>query len=259
MPSLKHKEAADQEPAWQGAGQVVEVPKKDCGQFSNGDSYIVLNTYSKDNKLKHGVHFWVGKYSTQGEYGTASYKTVELGTKLDDRPVQRREVMGVESSLFKSCFDNIVMVKGGVDSGFRKVEPDHQTVRLFEVKKDGKNTTVMVSAKRGNSKSENVYIVDVPGSKVYQWNGAKATHDVKYKAAHEVNRLRDAKLRSVPSEVVEESKIGKRSPSIAGSQGRRSEQKSFGRRKAAKQDVAFVRWQRFSGVERIWGRSSPVW
>ena len=44
----------------------------------------------------------------QDENGTAAYKTVELDTFLDDGPVQHREVMGHESSLFKSYFDRLM-------------------------------------------------------------------------------------------------------------------------------------------------------
>lgn len=46
--------------------------------------------------------------SFQDEYGTAAYKTVELDTFLDDKPVQHREVQGNESELFKTYFNNIV-------------------------------------------------------------------------------------------------------------------------------------------------------
>jgi gelsolin len=52
------KESAESEPAWQGAGQeeglqiwrinkfkVEHWPKEEYGEFFNGDSYIILNTY----------------------------------------------------------------------------------------------------------------------------------------------------------------------------------------------------------------------
>ena len=45
-----------------------------------------------EDELNYDLHFWIGKYSTQDEYGTAAYKTVELDTLLDDKPVQHREV-----------------------------------------------------------------------------------------------------------------------------------------------------------------------
>ena len=46
--------------------------------------------------------------SVQDEYGTVAYKTVELDTFLDDKPIQHREVMGHESDLFKSYFLRLV-------------------------------------------------------------------------------------------------------------------------------------------------------
>ena len=43
-------------------------------------------------KLSYDVHFWIGRHSSQDEYGTAAYKTVELDDKLGGRAVQHREV-----------------------------------------------------------------------------------------------------------------------------------------------------------------------
>jgi len=48
-------------------------------------------------------------YLCQDEYGTAAYKTVELDTFLDDKPVQHRECEGHESDLFLSYFPEGVM------------------------------------------------------------------------------------------------------------------------------------------------------
>lgn len=77
-----------------------------AGSFYSGDSYIILNTYKKKDSdaLAWDVHFWLGKYTTQDEAGTAAYKTVELDDLLKGAPVQHREVQGHESDLFLSYF-----------------------------------------------------------------------------------------------------------------------------------------------------------
>lgn len=48
-----------------------------------------MNTYKKpgENDLEYDIHFWIGQESTQDEYCTAAYKTVELDTLLNDKPV----------------------------------------------------------------------------------------------------------------------------------------------------------------------------
>jgi gelsolin len=53
------------------------------GTFYTGDSYIVLNTYKKQgsDQLLYDVHFWLGKYTTQDEAGTAgNYSSIDLST-----------------------------------------------------------------------------------------------------------------------------------------------------------------------------------
>jgi len=107
------KHAANGEPAWKSAGkepgiqvwrvekfQIKEWPKNQYGNFFDGDSYIVLHTYKKEDKVLYNVHFWLGEHTSQDEAGTAAYKTVELDDYLGGLPVQYREVQGYESKEF---------------------------------------------------------------------------------------------------------------------------------------------------------------
>ncbi|KAK6176075.1 hypothetical protein SNE40_014431 [Patella caerulea] len=191
------KESAETEPAWKNAGKKVGIqiwrivkfkvtswPQEDYGKFYNGDSYIILNTYQEEggNELLFDVHFWIGKYSTQDEYGTAAYKTVELDTLLDDAPVQHREVQGHESELFKSYFKTITILNGGADSGFRKVKPEEYTPRLFHFHGDRKGVKVNeIPRSRSRLDSNDVYIMDA-GLNIYQWNGKGSNKDERFKA-----------------------------------------------------------------------------
>lgn len=180
------KAAAETEPAWAGAGaeaglkiwrieqfEVKDWPKEDYGDFFDGDSYILLNTYTEDggDQLLHDVHFWIGNNSSQDEYGTAAYKTVELDTFLDDLPVQHRECQSHESSLFKSYFPNgISYLEGGSATGFRHVAPESYEPRLFKIARDG-GAIRRKQIKRCSSlvNDGDVYILDM-GLKVYQLN-----------------------------------------------------------------------------------------
>ncbi|EDO43190.1 predicted protein [Nematostella vectensis] len=197
------KESAEGEPAWEGAGKEVGVqvwrivkfkvthwPKQDYGHFYNGDSYIVLNTYKKDpsseacGELSYDVHFWIGRFSSQDEYGTAAYKTVELDHFLDDKPVEHREVEGHESTLFKSYFDALITLKGGAETGFRRVNPEAYKPRLLHFcKKNKKIEVTEKSLKRANMNNGDVFIVDL-GLTLYQWNGSRCSPDEKFSAAH---------------------------------------------------------------------------
>lgn len=58
--------------------------------------------FRKDDEegLEYDLHFWIGKYSTQDEYGTAAYKTVELDTYHGDKPIQHREVSSRQTGIF---------------------------------------------------------------------------------------------------------------------------------------------------------------
>lgn len=75
--------------------RVVPWPRTKWGKLHRGDSYIVLRTSSSPanpDKLEWDIHFWIGSESSQDEYGTAAYKTVELDDFLRDGATQHREV-----------------------------------------------------------------------------------------------------------------------------------------------------------------------
>lgn len=214
------KESSRQEPAWKNAGnavglkiwrivkfKVTDWPENDYGKFFSGDSYIILNTYKTNpngNELAYDVHFWIGSKSTQDEYGTAAYKTVELDTFLDDKPVQHREVQGHESDLFRSYFPRGIMIlEGGAESGFRHVEQKTYRPRLLHfsgVKRKITVKEVPLSPSRLNS--DDVFILDL-GTTLYQWNGTGCNKDEKFQATQFLVNLRSERGKS-SSETLEQ-------------------------------------------------------
>jgi gelsolin len=182
------KAAAQGEKAWAETGKEpglliwriekfkVIKSKTAIGSFYENDSYIVLNTYKKENQLMYDIHFWLGRTTSQDEAGTAAYKTVELDDYLNDKPVQHREVQDHESPLFLSYFEKlggIKILQGGIESGFHHVKPTEYVPRLLWVK-GKKNVRVREVEKSYKSlNSGDVFILDM-GLKLYQWNGSKS-------------------------------------------------------------------------------------
>jgi gelsolin len=87
LQQLDHKikaAAAAGEPQWDGIGEsvalkvwrieqfrVVPWETSKYGSFHTGDSYVVLNSYKKNDEtdaLAHDIHIWIGKESSQGMY-----------------------------------------------------------------------------------------------------------------------------------------------------------------------------------------------
>eukprot|EP00128_Syssomonas_multiformis_P010037 Colp12_sorted_trinity150504_noHs@21067 len=211
--------AAETEAAWKGAGaapglqiwrienfKVVAWPKDQYGKFYSGDSYIVLHTYKKDpesEKLSFDVHFWIGEQSSQDEYGTAAYKTVELDDYLQGVPVQHREIQGFESPLFLTYFKQIEILDGGVESGFNKVKPEEYKHRLLQIK-GNKNVVVrQVPLAASSLNSGDCFILDA-GLNIYQFNGKQASPMEKAKAAQLARAIDDERKGLPKVEVFEE-------------------------------------------------------
>merc|ERR1711991_1158835 len=199
------KAAAETEPAWEGAGQapgieiwriekfeVKKIDREDHGKFFGGDSYIILSTTEDDDgELKWDIHFWLGGETTTDEMGTAAFKTVELDNLLDDAAVQHREVQDHESGAFMGLFDPAIRVmEGGIDSGFRHVEPESYTPRLLHVKKVGKNTRVsQVPLVAASLNHHDVFVLDA-GLKLFMFEGDLASGFEKHKAGDVIQSIR---------------------------------------------------------------------
>lgn len=215
--------AAGTEDAWKGAGKnlgiqiwriekfkVVHWPKEQYGQFYDGDSYILLNTYKLPDspKIRWDLHFWLGKFTTQDEAGTAAYKTVELDDLLGTEPVQHREVMGYESDRFLSYFNNqIKLLSGGVESGFKHVEPAKYVPRLLHIKGRKKIRVTQVDLNASSLNSGDVFVLDA-GLKLYQFNGTKAGPMEKQKGAAITRSLKDERKSQPTVIVIEEADKG---------------------------------------------------
>ncbi|KAG5559192.1 hypothetical protein RHGRI_008940 [Rhododendron griersonianum] len=195
----------DLDPAFQGAGQKagieiwrienfrpVPVSKSAHGKFFTGDSYVVLKTIAlKSGALRHDIHYWVGKDTSQDEAGAAAIKTVELDAALGGRAVQYREIQGRETEKFLSYFKPcIIPQEGGVSSGFKHVEAEEHITRLFVCK--GKHVVQVkeVPFARSSLSHDDIFILDTK-SKFFQFNGSNSSIQERAKALEVVQYIKD--------------------------------------------------------------------
>ncbi|XP_008781818.1 villin-5-like [Phoenix dactylifera] len=197
----------DLDSAFQGAGQKagleiwrienfrpVPVPKSSYGKFFTGDAYVILKTTaSKNGSLRHDIHYWLGKDTSQDEAGTAAVKTVELDAALGGRAVQYREVQGHETEKFLSYFKPcIIPQEGGVASGFKHTEVNERehVIRLFVCR--GKHVVHVkeVPFARSSLNHDDIFILDTK-SKIFQFNGANSSIQERAKALEVVQYIKD--------------------------------------------------------------------
>ncbi|CAN1329776.1 VLN4 [Linum perenne] len=195
----------DLDPAFQGAGQKagleiwrienfnpVAIPSASYGKFFSGDSYIVLKSIaSKSGSMRHDIHYWLGRDTSQDEAGVAAIKTVELDAALGGRAVQYREVQGHETEKFLSYFKPcIIPQEGGVASGFKHVEAEEHQTRLFVCK--GKHVVRVkeIPFARSSLNHDDIFILDTT-SKIFQFNGSNSSIQERAKALEVVQYLKD--------------------------------------------------------------------
>lgn len=188
---LDHKikaAAAAGEEAWAGIGEeaclkvwrieqfkVVAWPEESYGSFHQGDSYIVLHSYQESPdtpKLNHDLHIWIGKESSQDEYGTAAYKMVEADDFLGGAAVQHREIQAHEAPMFQEYFSRLMYLAGGVATGFNHVEATAETPHLYQVKGNMKAMSLtQVELATSSLNAGDCFILYLGKDKVFLWNG----------------------------------------------------------------------------------------
>lgn len=147
-----------------------------------------MNTYKEDSskeKLSHDIYIWIGDESTQDEYGTAAYKMVELDNKLGGTAVQHRETQEKESEKFLGYFHNkITYLDGGIESGFRHVEPSNANPQLFHIKGHVKAGTIRMTqepCRRDAMNSGDVFVLNAGEGSCWLWIGKESNKDEKAK------------------------------------------------------------------------------
>jgi len=105
-------------------------------------------------------------------------------------------------------FNNqIRLLDGGVDSGFKHVEPEKYQPRLLHLKGKKKVRVTQVDMKKDSMNSGDVFVLDA-GLKIYQFNGKKAGPQEKMKGAQTCRAISDERRGQAKVIVIEEGEKG---------------------------------------------------
>ncbi|XP_062845294.1 capping protein (actin filament), gelsolin-like a [Trichomycterus rosablanca] len=152
--------------------EAVQLDSTQLGVFYTGDAYIILNKHRGGADL----HMWMGEESSRDEQCACAMLVTQLDQFLGGDAVQYRQEQGEETDEFMQLFPNGVSYKrGGVESGFRKVEAERVQVRhLYQVK--GKKN-IRVREVELNWRSFNTgdcFILDL-GQTIVSWSGRNSS------------------------------------------------------------------------------------
>ncbi|KAL8200068.1 hypothetical protein R6Q57_011407 [Mikania cordata] len=92
------------------------VAKDDIGKFYSGDCYIVLYTYHSNEKKED--------YYLCEDHNMAARLATTMFNSLKGRPVQGRVYQGKEPPQFVAIFQPMVVLKGGLSSGYKNFIAD---------------------------------------------------------------------------------------------------------------------------------------
>ncbi|KAK1294310.1 Villin-2 [Acorus calamus] len=170
------------------------LSKDEIGKFYGGDCYIILYTYhSGEKKEEYYLCCWMGKDSIQDDHMMAIRLANTMCNSLKGRPVQGRIVQGKEPPQFIALFEPMVILKGGVSSGYKKFITEKglndetytaDSVALIRISGTSAHNdkAVQVDAVATSLSTTECFLVQ-SGSSVFTWHGNSSTFEQQQLAA----------------------------------------------------------------------------
>ncbi|XP_073052229.1 villin-3-like [Primulina eburnea] len=188
------------------------VPNEDIGKFYSGDCYIVLYTYhSSERKEDYYLCSWIGKDSTEGDRKLADRLSSTMYNSLKGRPVQGRIFQGKEPPQFVAIFQPMVVLKGGISSGYKNYiadkglndetyTADGVALMLISGTSLHNNKVIQVEAVATSLNSNECFLLQ-SGSSSFSWHGNQSTFEQQNLAAKVAEFLK-------PGSVIKHAKEG---------------------------------------------------
>ncbi|PKA55391.1 Villin-2 [Apostasia shenzhenica] len=162
------------------------IPKEEIGKFYSGDCYIVLYTYhSGDKKEEYFLACWMGDESIQDDKLMATRLANTMWTSMRGRPVQGRIFQGKEPAQFIALFQPMVVFKGGVSTGYKKLISDNnlndetyhtESIALIRISGTSvyNNKAIQVDAVATSLNSYDCFLLQ-SGNSLFLWQGNAST------------------------------------------------------------------------------------
>ncbi|KAL2327041.1 hypothetical protein Fmac_020468 [Flemingia macrophylla] len=177
------------------------LPKEEIGKFYTGDCYSSLYTYhSGERKEDYFLCCWFGKDSNEEDQTTAVRLTNTMSTSLKGRPVQGRIFEGKEPPQFVALFQPMVILKGGLSSGYKKLIEDKgvsdetytaESIALIRISGTSihNNKAVQVDPVPSSLNSTECFVLQ-SGSTIFTWHGNQCSFEQQQLAAKVAEFLR---------------------------------------------------------------------
>ncbi|XP_057783919.1 villin-3 [Salvia miltiorrhiza] len=179
------------------------VPSEDIGKFYSGDCYIVLHTYhSHERKDDYYLCCWIGKDSIEEDQKMAAKLSNTMYNSLKGRPVLGWIYQGKEPPQFVAIFQPMVVLKGGMSSGYKNYIADKglndetytsDGVALIRISGTSphNNKAVQVEAAAASLNSNECFLLQ-SGSSTFSWQGNQCTFEQQQLAAKIAEFLKPA-------------------------------------------------------------------